>query len=130
MYFRASVSPNRSALPRFLRAAFCSVVLLQLALSPGNALRANPDRVVIAAAADDGAHDLALKHPDGLLLAAAMEAISRSSLPLAQLQSPDSDPHIRVLPTAWRYGASFSRNYTRPRLHRILVPPSTNDPDA
>lgn len=130
VYGSRRVTSLRLPLDRILCAMLSVVVFSHVALTPITSFRSSATRTFVAKSTDGAAHDAALKHPDGLALAAAMHAISRCRVPHAEVRVPENDQRTATRSTAWRHGASFARAYVPLRLRRLFAPPSTGDPDA
>jgi hypothetical protein len=124
------VGRTTTLLGRVLGATFCGVVSVHAALVPFTSIHLSPARVVVTGTSDEGAGKAALKQPDGMLLAAAMQAAWKSELPCSELRSPQREHCRPRQSTTWLQGASFARSYVPPRVYRVLAPPAENDPDA
>jgi hypothetical protein len=124
------VKPGATLFVRFVSAAVCGLVSLHAALFPLTSVHLSPTRVVIAGSLDESAGKAALKQSEGFLWSAAMQATWKSELARSEAVPADLEPRCPRRLTRSGLGASFARTYAPPRAHRILAPPSTNEPDA
>jgi hypothetical protein len=130
VYGFSKVNGRATVVLRCWSAALCGLVALHAAVFPLTAFPLSPARVVVSGSLDEQAGKAALKQPDTLLWSASMQATWKSILRRSEARTADLEPGSPRQAMLRRRGASFARSYFAPRAHRILAPPSTNDPDA